>query len=279
MAPDISVIIPAFRRPKELLDAIASVLRQRNVTVEIIVVDDSPEAAAREPVQGLDDPRVFYMKNANPTGGFPSIVRNLGWPRARGTFIHFLDDDDIVPDGHYAEVLKAFADHPESGILFGRIEPFGTAPDSQLAHERQFFEQAARKARACNKLGPRWAFVGRMLFDQLLFVCSACVLRRECVEQLEGFDSDIRLMEDADFHIRAMRRFGAFYMDRVSLHYRVGAPSLMHSPNPSEVQLRDEREGHRLIHSKYRRERGHLEYYALQVFTRTLLKIGSERPH
>jgi hypothetical protein len=81
-------------------------------------------------------------------------------------------------------------------------------------------------------------------------------------------------MEDADFYIRAMRRFGTFYMDRVSLHYRIGTPSLMHSPNPSEVQLRDEREGHRLIHSKYRRERGRLEYYALQGFTRALLKIA-----
>lgn len=274
MRPDISVIIPAFRRPRELLDAISSVLRQQDVAVEIIVVDDSPEAAAREAVQEVNESRVTYVKNPNPTGGFPSIVRNLGWPKARGSLIHFLDDDDIVPDGHYAEVKKSFAGHPEAGLLFGRIEPFGIGPQAQLAHEREFFEQAARKARACGKFGPRWAFVGRMLFDQLLFVCSASVLRRECVEQLAGFDPDIRLMEDADFHIRAIRRFGAVYMDRVALHYRIGAPSLMHSPNPSEVQLLEERAGHRRIHSKYRRERGHLEYYALQGFTRTLMKIA-----
>jgi glycosyltransferase involved in cell wall biosynthesis len=274
MPLDISVIIPSFRRPGELLEAISSVLRQENVTVEIIVVDDSPEGAAQEPVKGLEDSRVRYIKNSNPTGGFPGIVRNIGWPRATGTFVHFLDDDDLVPNGYYADARKAFAGHPEAGMLFGRIEPFGTGPESQLSHERHFFERAARKAKACGKFGPRWAFVGRMLFDQLLFVCSACVLRRECVEQLEGFDPDIRLMEDADFYIRAVRRFGTFYMDRVSLHYRIGTPSLMHSPNPSEVQLRDEREGHRLIHSKYRRERGRLEYYALQGFTRALLKIA-----
>ena len=81
-------------------------------------------------------------------------------------------------------------------------------------------------------------------------------------------------MEDADFHIRAMRRFGAFYLDRISLHYRIGGSSLMHSPNPSELQVSDERKGHLQIHSKYRRERGLLEYYALQIFTRTLLKIA-----
>jgi GT2 family glycosyltransferase len=274
MAPDFSVIIPTFRRPWELLEAISSVRRQKDVSVEIIVVDDSPEASAREPVQELDDSQVTYVKNPNPTGGFPSIVRNLGWPQAKGQFIHFLDDDDIVPEGYYSEVKKAFTSHPEAGLIFGRIEPFGAAAESQLAHERQFFENASRNARASGRFGPRWAFVGRMLFEQLMFVCSACVLRRECVEQLGGFDSEIRLMEDADFHIRAMRHFGAFYLDRVSLHYRIGSPSLMHSPHPPESQLRDEREGHRLIHSKYRRERGLLEYYALQSFTRILLKIA-----
>ena len=274
MSPDFSVIIPTFRRPRELLEAISSVRHQNDVAVEIIVVDDSPEGSAREPVQGLDDRRVTYMKNPSPTGGFPSIVRNLGWPRARGKFIHFLDDDDIVPEGHYAEVKQAFTSHPEAGIIFGRIEPFGAADESQLAHERQYFKNASRKAGASGRFGPRWAFVGRMLFDQLMFVCSACVLRRECVEQLGGFDSEIRLMEDADFHIRAMRRFGAFYLDRISLHYRIGGRSLMHSPNPSESQVRDERKGHLQIHSKYRRERGLLEYYALQSFTRTLLKIA-----
>jgi len=256
------------------MEAISSVLRQENVTVEVIVVDDTAEASARLPVQELNDPRVTYVQNPNPTGGYPSIVRNLGWPRAKGALIHFLDDDDLVPDGHYAEVKKTFAAHPEAGHVFGRIEPFGDASESQMAHERQYFDHAARKARFCRRFGPKWAFVPKMLFNQLLFVCSACVLRRECVEQLGGFDSEIRLMEDADFHIRAIRRFGTVYLDRVSLHYRISAQSLMHSPNPSETQLRDEREGHRLIHAKYRRMRGRLEYYTLQAFARTILKAA-----
>ena len=256
------------------MEAISSALHQEHVTVEIIVVDDSAEASAREPVAKLSDRRVTYIQNPSPSRGYPSIVRNLGWPHANGAFIHFLDDDDIVPDGHYAEVKKTFAAHPEVGHVFGRIEPFGDASEDQMAHERRYFEHAARKARFCRRFGPRWAFVPKMLFNQLLFVCSACVLRRECVEQLGGFDSQIRLMEDADFHIRAIRRFGTVYMDRLSLHYRISAQSLMHSPNPSESQLRDEREGHRLIHTKYRRERGRFEYYTLQAFARSILKAA-----
>lgn len=71
-----------------------------------------------------------------------------------------------------------------------------------------------------------------MLFRDALLVCSASILRRRCVERLAGFDAAIRLMEDADFHVRAIREFGAYFMDGISTHYRIGANSLMHSPSP-----------------------------------------------
>ena len=78
LAPvDYSVIIPTFRRPRELAEALASVLCQEGATIEVIVVDDSPEGSGQEVVQGLDDARVSYLKNPNPTGGVPSVVRNL----------------------------------------------------------------------------------------------------------------------------------------------------------------------------------------------------------
>jgi hypothetical protein len=68
------------------------VLNQKSVTVEVLVIDDSPERSAREVVDDLRDARVTYLANPNPTGGVPY----LGWPLATGTFIHFLDDDDTI---------------------------------------------------------------------------------------------------------------------------------------------------------------------------------------
>jgi glycosyltransferase involved in cell wall biosynthesis len=37
---DVSVIIPTFRRPSELIEAVSSVLRQDGATVEVFVIDD-----------------------------------------------------------------------------------------------------------------------------------------------------------------------------------------------------------------------------------------------
>jgi GT2 family glycosyltransferase len=254
-----------------LLEAISSVRRQRDVSVEVIVVDDSPEGSAEAPVRELRDPRVRYLKNPNPTGGVPSKVRNIGWPLATGTFIHFMDDDDLVTEGHYIAVKEAFRAQPTIGLVFGRIEPFGSAGTEQLEHERRYFAEAAKKSAKCKRFGSRLAYVGRMLFDNALLVCSASVIRRDHVGQIGGFDPNIRLMEDADYHVRAMRECGALFLDRVAIRYRVGNPSLMHSPNPAEDQRLNEIRGRRQMQASYRNKYGALEFYSLALFTRTIL--------
>lgn len=272
-SPDFSVIIPTFRRPRELAEAIASCLRQCDVSVEILVVDDSPEGSAEATVRGFRDSRVGYTKNPMPTGGVPSVVRNIGWPLARGEFIHFLDDDDIVVEGHYAAARAAFATNPAIGLVFGRIEPFAQQPSDQLRHEQQYFGEAARKAALSGRFGSRLAFVGRMLFDNALLVCSSSIIRRKCLETIGGFDPSIRLMEDADFHVRAMRAFGVRFLERTAIRYRVGGTSLMHSPNPTTEQRRNELLGRRQMQASYRRLYGPMEFYALAIFARTILQF------
>ncbi len=273
MAVDFSVVMPTFRRPAELRESIASVLGQRGVTVEVCVVDDSPEGSAESVVAELGDARIRYVKNPLPTGGIPSVVRNLGWPLAQGAFTHFLDDDDIVVEGHYEAVKAAFETAPDVGLVYGRVEPFGSGPAPQLEHERRYFAAAANKSAASARFGRRWAFTARMLFDAALLVCSSSVIRSDCVARLGGFDPHIRLMEDADFHVRAMRRFGVRFLDRPAIRYRIGSPSLMHSPNPSREQLAGELEGRRRMQAKYRNDRGGVEYYGLALFARTVLRI------
>ena len=75
---DVSVVIATFRRPQQLSEALTSVLKQTGVSLEAIVVDDSPESSARDVVENFKDSRVRYITNPEPSGGFPSVVRNLG---------------------------------------------------------------------------------------------------------------------------------------------------------------------------------------------------------
>ena len=272
MSVDISVIIPTFRRPKQLGEALASVLSQTGVSIEVVVVDDSPEGSAQEVLSHVQDLRVRYLRNPEPTGGFPSAVRNLGWPLAHGAFVHFLDDDDLVPEGHYAAVKAAFSQHRDVGVVFGHIEPFGNPPEAQMRHERHFFRDAARRASFCRRFGPRWAFAARMVFDRTLLVCGGAVVRRECVQSLGGFDPQIKLGEDIDFFGRAMRQFGAHFTDRVTLRYHIGSPSLMHAPKLSEREMQQLRDGIRRMHANYRAKHGAVEFYAMKIFSRLVLQ-------
>ena len=197
-------------------------------------------------------------------------MRNLGWPLARGRFVHFLDDD-LVPEGHYAAAIAAFKAHPDVGVVFGHIEPFGDAPDIQMRRERAFFRGAARRAAICSKLGPRLGFTAGMMFNRTLLVCGAALIRRDCVQRLGGFDPQIRLGEDVDFFGRAMREFGACFLDREALRYRIGSPSLMHAPVLTEQEIQQHLYGARRMAAKYRNERGRCEFYVLKAFSRLVV--------
>jgi glycosyltransferase involved in cell wall biosynthesis len=264
---DVSVIIPTFHRPVELREAIASVLRQTGVDAEILVIDDCAEGSARRTVDDFGDDRVRYLKNPAPSGGLPSVVRNLGWPQAQGKFVHFLDDDDLVPDGHYAAVNKAFALVPGAGVVFGRITPFGDV-EADVEFERGYFDDAGRRAAGCHRFGPKWAFAARMFFQDTLLVCSAAVVRRECLEAIRGFDPLLRVNEDVDFYARTIRRFGAQFIDQTCLYRRVG-PSLIRQADVQSLLAQT----YKRMHANYRAEWGTTEFLALKGFARTVLKV------
>jgi GT2 family glycosyltransferase len=264
---EIATIIPTFRRPKELRDALASVLSQ-GVDVELIVVDDSPEGSARDVVTSVGSSVITYMPNPAPTGGWPARVRNLGWPKTTAPFLHFLDDDDLVPEGHYKRALHAMKTHPEAGVVFGRISPFGES--QTLKFEVQFFQDSAARAARCARFGPKWAFAAEQLFNPPLLVGSASLARREVVERIGGFDPEIRLMEDVDYHARAFRAAGAAFIDETTLHYRITATSLMHGAK----DLSEVNRSYDHMHARYRDTWGVSDFTALKLFARTVLKVA-----
>src|SRR5580704_7354785 len=126
---DVSVIVPTYHRERELLDAINSVRSQTGVAFEIIVVDDSPEGSARDTVASVNDPRVRYVLRPDPSKGRPAKVRNDGAKLARGRYLYFLDDDDMLEAGTLAELSRALDAAPGAGMAFGVISPFGVNED------------------------------------------------------------------------------------------------------------------------------------------------------
>src|SRR2546421_13109638 len=88
MGIDASVVIPTFRRPGLLGEAVRSALAQSAVVdLEVIVVDDSAEGSARSEIESLANATVKWVQMRPRSGGRPNRVPPRGSTlRPRATF-------------------------------------------------------------------------------------------------------------------------------------------------------------------------------------------------
>ncbi|MCF8463888.1 MAG: glycosyltransferase [Flavobacteriales bacterium] len=94
-----SIIIPAYNRGFCIGNAIESVISQSFSDWELIVIDDGSTDNTPEIVKPFVDSdsriKYVYQKNAER-----SAARNNGIDHANGTFVCFLDSDDIFESSH-----------------------------------------------------------------------------------------------------------------------------------------------------------------------------------
>ncbi|MDP9022180.1 MAG: glycosyltransferase family 2 protein [Actinomycetota bacterium] len=100
------MVIPTRNRSRLLATTLHSVLWQRNVDLEVIVVDDASTDGTADVVAGFADPRLVLMRQRSPCG--PSAARNRGAGRAAGAWLAFVDDDDVwAPDKLTRQIAAA----------------------------------------------------------------------------------------------------------------------------------------------------------------------------
>jgi glycosyltransferase involved in cell wall biosynthesis len=227
MSPQISIIIPTYRRLAKLERALQSVQFGCHSSYEVIVIDDCPEGSAA-PIAVRH--RAKYVFKAGENAG-QSSSRNIGIQLAEGRAIVFLDDDDFFVqngvDALYSALngkcLIAFGNHSilESGSLVTRD-------------------------------------LSRVLYDHLL-ICNHIPVGSFIVEKSairRNFDATMRSHEDWDFLLYHMakcewkhvsqvvvtidktenkttsteaRRRKHFWADFVSVYSRYPAPQLAQS--------------------------------------------------
>lgn len=119
------VVLTTGRRPEVLAVALASLLRQRGVTTDIVVVGNGWEPA------GLPDGvrGVALAEDRGIPGG-----RNAGVEHVRGELLFFLDDDaSLADDDALARVARRFGEDPRLGAL-----QLGVAPRGGGAYSRDW---------------------------------------------------------------------------------------------------------------------------------------------
>ena len=93
--PLVSIVTPCFNSEKYILETIASVQKQTISNWELLLIDDASTDKTIEIVQKIQhtDNRIKIFKSEENKG--PAYARNLGIKEASGTYLTFLDADDL----------------------------------------------------------------------------------------------------------------------------------------------------------------------------------------
>ncbi len=115
-APDVSVIMPAWRAADFIETSIDSVLDSQGVSLELIIVDDASPDQTYQTLQrrAASDPRIRIDRLHVNSG--PSAARNRALELARGRYISVVDSDDLLAASRLTK-LVALADASQADII------------------------------------------------------------------------------------------------------------------------------------------------------------------
>ena len=115
------MVIPAFNAEKTIKACLASVIEQTHAPLEVFVIDDFSNDATEEAVRLCEgqfaaaEIRLVYFRLAQNAG--PSVARNKGISMAQGSFIAFLDADDLWHTYKLA-IIDRFANSSNAGLIY-----------------------------------------------------------------------------------------------------------------------------------------------------------------
>jgi glycosyltransferase involved in cell wall biosynthesis len=186
---DVSVVIPTHNRRHLLAAALRSVQRQRDVELEIVVVDDGSTDGTELAVAEARDPRIRLIRSDRSRG--VGTARNEGLRVGTGAWIAFLDDDDLWAPTKLAGQLTAAQRDAAVWVYAGVVEIAG---DGRLLG-------GARPPR------PPELVAGLLRRNLVPAGCSNVLVRADVLHEVGGFDRGLRHLGDWDLWLRLARRF------------------------------------------------------------------------
>lgn len=201
-------MMPAYNAEKFVGQAIESLRAQTRADWELLVVDDGSTDATGDVARSLGDSRVRVIRQAN---GGEAAARNTALAHASGTFLAFLDADDLYLPDHLEATVGHLEAHPQLGGVFTD----GYYVDDGL---RRLVPLSARRR------PPR---TGRVLEEVVLgsdyFGPPLCVVvRLDAVRRDRlAFDEALLIGTDWDFFRQCAERADFGYVDRVTCLYRL----------------------------------------------------------
>ncbi len=218
--PLVSIITIFLDAEAFLGEAIESVLAQSFTSWELLLVDDGSRdgstALARD-YAGRCSSRVRYLEHEGHMNRGMSASRNLGLRHARGTYIAFLDADDVWMPNKLERQVHLLEEHRDAGFVCGRTEWWYSWTGNPEDRNRDFLQKFTVPL---NTVVAPPALLDMFLEDEWASLCDVMV-RRCTIETVGGYEEIFRGMyEDQAFHAKLSMHFPAYVADECWYRYR-----------------------------------------------------------
>lgn len=236
-APLVSVLMRSLGRPSFLQQSVATVRHQTWPNVELVVVEDGPprsESLIRSLLEGADV-SLSYEATGAPRGR--TRAGNLALGRARGEYLLFLDEDDLLFADHVETLMDAVT-HSRGVLLahsLARELPSELREDAVVTDEETLAEIAFRPPFSRARL---WLLGNFLPIQSVLF-------HRQLYERAGGFDERLELLEDWELWLRYCLLTPFAYVPKETSAYRVPR-----SLQATLVRLTALRDHHHLVEEK-----------------------------
>ena len=216
-----SVVIPTRNRRLFLSEAIATVMEQTFLDWELIVVDDGSTDDTRDFLRTLHDRRIRSIHRQSQGGR--SVACNDGLADARGEFIMFLDDDDLLRPNTLAALVNALRSNPDAVAAVGACRLFHENGDSIRVYH------------------PASPYKGT-IWQEVLFGWwsnSGCNLYRIVpIKAVGGFDPVLLRAQDRKLWLDVAWRGPVCVLPFVAMEYRQHAGQVTKGPDITPVRQR-----------------------------------------
>ena len=218
-----SVIMPVYNGEAYLAATIDSILRQTCADLELIIVNDcaTDGSAGIAAAHAARDARVRVVSTAINSGA-PALPKNVGLSLARGRYVSFCDQDDLLLPDKLEQATRVLERYPDLDIVFADFEPFGDTPHTRGGYlADKGFTTKARTYLVPLEDGLYRCqnFWGCMAGLHTGMSTQTIVCRRETIVG-RRFDVRYRILDDISMWYRLAETARIGFLDRTVARYR-----------------------------------------------------------
>jgi GT2 family glycosyltransferase len=219
----VAVVIPSWNCIGDLRPCIEAVRAQSGVGPELFVVDNGSDDGT---VPFLERERVPHVALSGNIG-FSAAV-NLGVSRTRAAFVTVLNADTVLEPDCLERLVASLSADPTLGGVQPRILQLERGVRRDRADPEAILyslgQALTRDGRGRERDAGRHQGTVTAQRREVFGVCgAACVLRRELLESLGGYDERyFAFCEDVDLNVRARIAGWRFYLEPEAVVWHVG---------------------------------------------------------